>query len=65
MKNDLPVIKSVCPADGETKRQDMKELVKVLDKFANDGDAQKYIMLAIKKTHTYRMWDKIKRKPER
>ena len=33
----LPIVKSSCPADGETKRQDMKELIKMLDKSVNPG----------------------------
>ena len=34
---ELPVVKSSCPADGETKRQDMKEIIKELDKKVNPG----------------------------
>ncbi len=30
-KTSLPVVKSVCPADGATKREDMKELLKKLE----------------------------------
>lgn len=59
--NNLPIIKSPCPADGTTKRQEMKELIKTLDTYRENS--AKYIMLAIKKTDTYHMWDKIKRKP--
>ena len=61
--NKLPIIKSPCPADTQTKRQDMKELLKILNGFRKDGDAAKYIMLAIKKTDTYHLWDEIKRRP--
>ena len=32
LNNKLPIIKNPCPADGKTKRQDMKELIKDLDK---------------------------------
>lgn len=34
---ELPVVKSSCPADGNTKRQDMKEIIKLLDKSVNAG----------------------------
>lgn len=30
-RNELPVVKSTCPADGATKRQDMKELIAELE----------------------------------
>lgn len=61
--NNLPVIKSPCPADKETKRQDMKELIKTLNTYRKDGDAVKYIMLAIEKQDTYHLWNQIKRRP--
>lgn len=31
-KNDLPVVKSVCPADGNTEREEMKNLLNELDR---------------------------------
>lgn len=34
---ELPVAKSLCPADSNTKRQDMKEIIKYLDKSVNAG----------------------------
>jgi tRNA(Ile)-lysidine synthase TilS/MesJ len=34
---NLPVMQSSCPADGITKRQDMKEIIKMLDKKVNPG----------------------------
>ena len=34
---ELPIVKSSCPADGATKRQDMKEIIKILDKAVNPG----------------------------
>jgi len=34
---DIPVLKSSCPVDGETKRQEIKELVALLDKSVNPG----------------------------
>lgn len=34
---ELPVLESKCPADKNTKRQDMKEIIKMLDKSVNAG----------------------------
>ena len=34
---ELPIVKSQCPANGNTKRQDMKEIIKFLDKSVNAG----------------------------
>lgn len=34
---NLPIVQSSCPADGATKRQDMKEIIKMLDKAVNPG----------------------------
>ena len=34
---ELPIVKSSCPADGKTKREDMKEIIKMLDKAVNPG----------------------------
>ena len=33
----LPIVESSCPADGETKRRDMKEIIKTLEKSVNAG----------------------------
>ena len=35
--NDVPVIKSQCPVDGETKREEIKQLIKTIDKTVNPG----------------------------
>lgn len=59
-RNNLPIVKSPCKADGSTKREDMKDLLKYMDSMSEDS--VKYIMMAIKKTHTYNLWDKIKRR---
>jgi len=37
-KNNIPVIKSACPVDGITKREDVKELVKTLSKQFPESD---------------------------
>lgn len=34
---NLPIVKSPCPADGATKREDMKKIIKMLDKMVNPG----------------------------
>ena len=39
LKNDIPIVKSVCPADGHTSREDMKNF---LDTHEKDSDAFKY-----------------------
>ena len=57
----LPVTKSPCPANGHTKREEMKDLIKQFHTITDDPE--KYMLLALKKTHTYNLWDKIKRKP--
>jgi len=62
-QNNLPIIKNPCPADLDSKRQDMKRLLKTLNTYRKDGDAAKYLMLAIKKQENYHLWDKIKRRP--
>ena len=36
-KTPLPVIKSPCPADGATKREEMKEFLKKLDREQHNG----------------------------
>lgn len=33
----LPIVKSMCPADGNTKRQEIKDIIKLLDKSVNAG----------------------------
>ena len=59
---DLPVTKNPCPADGHTKRDDMRDLIKHFQTVADDPE--KYMLLALKKTNTYNLWDKVKRKPK-
>jgi hypothetical protein len=54
---DLPVLENPCPAAGRTRRQDMKELLRRLRSLR--PGAEDYMMLAISKTRTYRMWDRI------
>ena len=35
--HDIPVVKSMCPADGETKREYMKELIRRIEKETTPG----------------------------
>ena len=44
-KNNIPVVKSNCPADGYTKREEMKELIRSLDK--KDRDMSKRLITAV------------------
>lgn len=57
---DLPVVKNPCPADKHTKRQEMKELIKTLQKdmpFVKDR-----MMGAISHPERYNLWDGIAEK---
>ncbi len=36
-RHDIPVLKNKCPADGNTKREEMKELIAHIDKTTNAG----------------------------
>jgi tRNA(Ile)-lysidine synthase TilS/MesJ len=58
----LPVLENPCPAAGRTRRQDMKELLRRLRSLR--PGAEDYMMLAISKTRTYRMWDRIADPPD-
>ena len=46
-RHDIPVLKSQCPADGVTKRQEVKDLLHELDKAVNPG-LKKRLFTAIK-----------------
>ncbi len=46
-RHDIPVLKSSCPADGVTKREEMKELITHIDKTTNAG-FKKRLFTAIK-----------------
>lgn len=61
-KYKLPVTKSKCPVNGKTNREQMKNLIKSFQKIA--PDPEKYMLLALRKTHNYNLWDKNKRRPE-
>lgn len=61
-KLNLPITKSKCPVDGKTNRQNMKDLIKSFHNVSTDPE--KYMLLGLKKTHNYNLWDKNKRRPE-
>lgn len=48
-RHDIPVLKSSCPADGVTKRQEMKDLIAYIDKSTNSG-FKKRLFTAIKES---------------
>ena len=50
----LPVVKSTCPADGHTKREDMKNLVKNLKKSIPDADER--VLRAIENKDQFHLW---------
>ncbi len=53
-KLQLPISKNPCPASGNTKREEMKELMKTLT--ALNSDAKKNILTAISSTQNYNLW---------
>ncbi|MBR3843458.1 MAG: tRNA 2-thiocytidine(32) synthetase TtcA [Christensenellaceae bacterium] len=55
-KNDIPIAKSPCPANGNTKREVIKNLVKDLRKI--NPDIKKSLFAAIKNKDNYLLWDK-------
>lgn len=54
-KLGLPVVKNLCPADGHTNRQSMKELLTTLSGAVGD-DAAERIVSAIANTQQYNLW---------
>lgn len=57
----LPVTKSPCPAAGNTKRQEMKELIAHMESLRPGATAQ--MLRALQDTQGYGLWDKVKRRP--
>ncbi|WP_195270221.1 ATP-binding protein [Eubacterium sp. 1001713B170207_170306_E7] len=51
---ELPVIKSTCPADGHTKREDMKDMMKALRKTIPELDDR--ILKAIQNKEQFHLW---------
>ncbi len=52
---NLPVVKSPCPADGYTKRQDMKELLDYICR--RIPNAREQILVALRNKEQYGLWD--------
>lgn len=48
-RNNIPVLESLCPANGNTKRQEMKDLIAKIDKETNPGFKRR-LFTAIKKS---------------
>lgn len=53
-RHELPVFKSGCPADGVTKREEMKELVRKTVKIYPDFKAK--VLTALKTKETQKLW---------
>ena len=53
---NLPVVKSPCPADGYTKRQDMKELLDYICR--RIPNAREQMLSALRNPEQYGLWDK-------
>lgn len=60
-KHNLPITKSKCPVDGKTNRENIKNLIKSFHNFSTEPE--KYMLLALQKTHNYNLWDTNKRRP--
>ncbi len=58
----LPVGKNPCPAAGNTKREEIKALMRHLRTLK--GDVDDCMIAALRNTHTYGLWDKIAREPD-
>lgn len=58
--NALPVIASPCPANGKTKRQDIKELLASLS--AQFPDLHEKLLHALDNTEKYNLWDQYVKK---
>lgn len=55
-ENNYPIIKNPCPADGKTNRQDIKELIKKLDK--EIPDFKKNLFKSLRNSNQLFIWDK-------
>jgi len=58
-KNELPIIKSGCPADGGTKRAEAKEMIDQILK--NNPHARETMSTAIMNNKSYHLWNDIKK----
>ena len=55
---NIPVVKSICPFDGHTQRQETKELIAALCKKYKNADEM--LFTALRNTDSYNLWDKAK-----
>ena len=59
----LPVVASPCPANGKTKRQDIKELLHALS--LQFPDLHEKLLHALDNTEKYNLWDRYVKETER
>ncbi len=55
-KHDIPVVSNPCPANGATKREEVKKLLAAI--CASNPDAREKMLTALKNTRQYSLWDK-------
>ena len=60
-KLELPICKPHCPIAGNTKREEVKDIIRYLVKFVPDPEER--IMKAISTTEKYGMWDRLRLPP--
>lgn len=60
-KLELPIRKPNCPVAGNTKREEMKDVIRYFNSIM--PDAEERIMKAISDTEKYGMWDRLRRPP--
>ena len=52
---DLPLVKNPCPADGNSKREEIKQLIRTLSK--EYPQIKDYMLAALRNTDQYGLWD--------
>ncbi len=57
-KLDLPVVESPCPANGRTKREDIRELIDMIEE--KYPDVREYMLSALRNEEQYGLWYKPK-----
>ncbi len=61
-EQQFPVQQAACSAAGETKREDMREMLKAFNRY--QPNATELIFRAISHPESYGLWDKVKNRPE-
>ena len=56
-ENNLPIVKKICPADGNTKREEIKKLISSIQ--SNNKNAKKNIFTAIKNLPEFKKYEVI------